>query len=166
MALPRCGISFCFFAPNPALFGVSHSVQIICWIISWMQSQDKISQGGQARDGGGVAPGSPSQERTSSSKPAGTKVMSPCQACGARDVWAPRAPAAVPGHLGCAGIPNPVVLTCPGAAGAKRTKHNSSGQEPSVNLRSSNSHSQPVTFRKPFQVLLHSESLFLAVFLA
>lgn len=50
--------------------------------------------------------------------------------------------------------------------GQRRTKHNSSGQELSVNLRSSNSHSQPVTFRKPFQVLLHSESLFLAVFLA
>lgn len=119
MALPRCGISFCFFAPNPALFGVSHSVQIICWVISREQSQDEISQ---ARDGGGAAPGSPSQERTSSSKPAGTKVMSPCQACGARDVWAPRAPAAVPGHLGCADISNPVVVTCPGAAGAKENK--------------------------------------------
>lgn len=37
--------------------------------------------------------------------------------------------------------------------------HNSSVQEPSVNPRSSNSQSQPVTFRKPFQGLLHNERL-------
>lgn len=40
-----------------------------------------------------------------------------------------------------------------------RRTHKSSVQEPSVNLRSSNSQSQPVTFRKPFQVLLHNERL-------
>lgn len=51
MALPRCGISFCFLAPNPALSGVKHSVQIICWVISRGQSQNEVIQGRQARDG-------------------------------------------------------------------------------------------------------------------
>lgn len=52
MALPRCGISLCFFAPNPACSGASHtSVLPICWVSSWGQSQNKVSHGRLARDG-------------------------------------------------------------------------------------------------------------------
>lgn len=52
MDLPRCGISLCLSAPNPVLSGVNHtSVLLICWVISWGQSQNKGSHRRSATDG-------------------------------------------------------------------------------------------------------------------
>lgn len=172
MDLPRCGIPLCFFAPNPALSGINHtSVLSICGVICQGQSQNKVSCGRSARDGAVPAlKALPEKEAPRPNSQGPRRCL-------------PREPV-VPGLCGgpsdpsCRWTGHRVSLTrwhrrpcgchsseCTRGRGEQSHRTRSSSvQELRVNLRSSNSQSQPVTFRKPFQVLLHSERLFLQCF--
>lgn len=146
MTLPRCGISFCLFAPNPALSSVIPSVQIICWVISRGQSQNEVSQGRQARDGGmsplnalpRKEPPHPDHQGQGdfSLKSQGNvgHLVLQLQLGRAWAIW-------MSWHL----QPCSCHLSkCSRGKGEQNHRtHNSSVQEPSVNLRSSNSQSQP-----------------------
>jgi len=51
MDLPRCGVSLCFFGPNPVLSAVNDtSILLIYWVVSWGQSWNKISHGRRTGD--------------------------------------------------------------------------------------------------------------------
>lgn len=158
---------FFFFAPNPALSGLSHTaVPLICWVISWGQSQNKVSHG-RSGTGGAVPPLKALPEKDAP-RPNyhGPRRRLPHKPVGPGVVW---------WYLGlqlwldmaeaswtCWHLQPRGSRSSEYAGGKGKQSHitrNSSVQERSVNLRSSNSQSQPVTFRKPFQVLLRNERL-------